>query len=491
MGPNDQKSMFLAVILSGLVLISWQVFFPPQKVIQENVQKIEAKESAHTKEKKEEQNAGGLRQKISQNKSVVSEIITLKNNGYEVAIENNFSVHSFFSPNQQIENFEQITGKKPFKLQVFLEDGRIVDLNLAIKKGLRGNSFDAVDDELGISLIGVLDEDGKLVFSLTSKTPYRYRLFYNSKEDSLGTRRIRQYVIHTKDTDFFDVGSTEVSEGRVRFVGISHYYHLFAIAFDEPIIAKYQSFSDGRLFVDIAVPTQSFKGDIVFTKKNYDDLIKLGNKLELSVDFGFFGILAIPILRGLQFFYKYFPNYGIAIILLTLVIRLLTFPLQFKSFKSMKKMQVVQPELQRLKKKYADDKQKMNQEMMSLFKKKGANPLGGCLPLLLQMPIFFAFYQVLYNAVELVGSPFYFWIHDLSEKDPFYVLPILMGGSMFWQSKLNPSPTAEPMQKKIMVFMPLIFTFIMKDFPAGLNLYIFVSTLFGVGQQLLVYRVTE
>ena len=196
-------------------------------------------------------------------------------------------------------------------------------------------------------------------------------------------------------------------------------------------------------------------------------------------------------LHGLQWFYSFFPNYGVALILLTLVIRMLLFPLSFASFKSMKKMQKVQPELAKIKEKFKDDPPRMQKETMALFKKAGANPLGGCLPMLLQMPIFFAFYRVLYGAVELVGAPFYGWIHDLSIADPYYVLPVIMAITMFAQQKLTPATSADPTQQKVMMFMPLIFGFIMKDLPAGLNLYIAVSTAFGIGQQLLVYKLTD
>ena len=211
----------------------------------------------------------------------------------------------------------------------------------------------------------------------------------------------------------------------------------------------------------------------------------------MSVDFGFFAVLAVPILRGLQFIHKFIPNYGIAIILLTIFLRLITFPLQYKSFKSMKKMQTIQPELAKIKEKYKDEPQKMQKETMDLFKKAGANPLSGCLPLLLQMPFFFAIYRVLYSAVELVGAPFYGWIHDLSIHDPFYVLPVLMGLAMLAQQKLTPQTTVDPTQQKIMMFMPVIFAFIMKSLPAGLVLYIFVSTVVGVAQQALVYRMAD
>jgi YidC/Oxa1 family membrane protein insertase len=157
----------------------------------------------------------------------------------------------------------------------------------------------------------------------------------------------------------------------------------------------------------------------------------------------------------------------------------------------MKKMQAIQPELLKIKEKYKDDNVKMQKETMALFQKAGANPLSGCLPLLLQMPFFFAIYRVLYSAVELVGAPFFGWIHDLSNHDPFYVLPLLMAGSMFLQQKMTPQTSMDPTQQKIMLFMPIIFGFIMKDLPAGLVLYIFVSTMVGILQQYLVYKAID
>jgi YidC/Oxa1 family membrane protein insertase len=226
----------------------------------------------------------------------------------------------------------------------------------------------------------------------------------------------------------------------------------------------------------------------VFVKKEYNYLTGLGHNLQNSVDFGIWGIFAVWILKGLQFFYKFIPNYGISIILLTFLIRLITFPLQYKSFVSMKKLQLVQPELTKIREKFKDDPQRMQKESMELFRKSGANPIGGCLPLLLQMPVFFAFYKVLNGAVELVDAPFIAWIHDLSNKDPYYVLPVLMTLAMFLQQKMTPNTITDPVQKKVMLFMPLIFGVIMKDLPSGLSLYIFVSTLFGILQQVLVFN---
>jgi YidC/Oxa1 family membrane protein insertase len=244
-----------------------------------------------------------------------------------------------------------------------------------------------------------------------------------------------------------------------------------------------------QLFPSQPVPELNI--EVVYAKKEYNYLRSLESNLKSAVDFGVWGFFAEIILRGLQFFYGVVSNWGLAIILLTFVVRLITFPLQYKSFVSMKKMQVVQPELTKLREKYKDDPMRMQKESMDLFKRAGANPLGGCLPLLLQLPVFFAFFKVLNSAVELVDAPFYGWIHDLSNKDPYYVLPLIVTGAMFMQQKLTPQTITDPVQKKIFMFMPLIFGFIMKDQASGLSLYIFVSTVLGIGQQMLVFHMIK
>jgi YidC/Oxa1 family membrane protein insertase len=205
------------------------------------------------------------------------------------------------------------------------------------------------------------------------------------------------------------------------------------------------------------------------------------------VNFGFFSVIAKPLLVLMKLFYGFIGNWGIAIILLTLLVRMLVLPINISSFKSMKAMQKVNPMIQALKEKYKDDPAALNRETMALFKEHKVNPLGGCLPMLLQIPIFFALYQVLGQSIELYQSPFFGWIHDLSLKDPFYVLPLLMGISMFVQQKITPS-AADPVQAKMMLFMPVIFSLMMFGLPSGLTLYIFVSTLFGIFQQLAFMR---
>ena len=200
-----------------------------------------------------------------------------------------------------------------------------------------------------------------------------------------------------------------------------------------------------------------------------------------------FGWIGRHILTLLKWFYSLVGNWGLAIILLTILVRALVLPFNLMSYKSMKAMQKIQPEMQRIREKYKEDAQKMNLEVMQLMKTHRVNPLGGCLPMFLQLPIFFALYQVLGQSIELYQAPFVFWIHDLSLKDPFYVLPVLMGITLFLQQKLTPS-TLDPAQAKILMFMPLMFTFFMVSLPSGLTLYIFVSGVFGILQQFYFMR---
>jgi YidC/Oxa1 family membrane protein insertase len=190
----------------------------------------------------------------------------------------------------------------------------------------------------------------------------------------------------------------------------------------------------------------------------------------------------------MNFFYKFCRNYGIAILLLTLLIRALFHPLTKKSLKAMRERQRIQPQIAKIKEKYKDDRQRMNKEVMDLMKANKGNPLGGCLPLLFQMPIFFALYRLLYNAIELYQAPFFGWIKDLSTKDPLYITPILMGVAMFVQQKMTPTTTIDPTQQRMLMLMPIIFSFFMIALPSGLVLYILASTLLQIASQYVVNR---
>jgi YidC/Oxa1 family membrane protein insertase len=222
--------------------------------------------------------------------------------------------------------------------------------------------------------------------------------------------------------------------------------------------------------------------------KEISILSKQGSKLEKCIDFGWFDIVAKPLLIAMDFFYRFCGNYGIAIILITVIIKILFWPLTHKSYQSMKDMQKLQPEMAKLKEKYKDKKEELNREVMGLYKKYNVNPLGGCLPILLQIPVFIALYNVLQNSIELRHANFIsFWINDLSALDPTYISPILMGASMFYQQKMTPS-TADPAQAKMMLMMPVIFTFMFLSFPSGLVLYWLVNNVLSIAQQLYINK---
>ena len=209
--------------------------------------------------------------------------------------------------------------------------------------------------------------------------------------------------------------------------------------------------------------------------------------LDLTIDYGWLWWVAKPLFYGLTMFHGLVGNWGWSIIFLTFVVKLLFFPLSAASYRSMARMRKLQPEMARLKELYGDDRQKMSQEMMAFYKKEKVNPMGGCLPMLIQMPVFIALYWVLNESVELRHTPFIFWLTDLSQKDPYYVLPVLNGISMFVLQTLQPAPP-DPMQAKVMRLMPVAFSFFFMFFPAGLVLYWTVNSILSIAQQWTITR---
>lgn len=296
-------------------------------------------------------------------------------------------------------------------------------------------------------------------------------------------------------------------EGKIRWIAIETRYFMSSLVLKEDVQAKI-ILSDENNVVSSTLEfdqqpiapngTQSISCDIFMGPKSVSLLKSFHNELDQAIYFGWFDILAKPCLWFMNFIYKFIPNYGIAIIILTIVTRMLFWPLATKSYKSMGEMRKLQPLMQEIREKYKDDKQKMNQEMMGLYKTYKINPMGGCLPMLIQLPVFFALYRMLYQAIELRHAPFVLWINDLSAPDrlfnfgfkiPFMdppygipVLTLLMGATMFLQQKMTPSP-GDPSQAKMMMFLPIIFTFIFINFSSGLVLYWMVSNIVSISQQ--------
>jgi YidC/Oxa1 family membrane protein insertase len=224
--------------------------------------------------------------------------------------------------------------------------------------------------------------------------------------------------------------------------------------------------------------------------KDQDSLAEIAENLDLTIDYGWLWWVAQPLFWLLQMMFAIAGNWGWAIILLTILVKLAFFPLSAASYRSMANMRKVAPKLTALREQYGEDRQKLSQEMMALYKKEKINPLGGCLPILVQMPVFIALYWVLMESVELRQAPFMLWIEDLSLKDPFFILPLIMGGSMFIQMQLNPTPP-DPMQAKVMKLMPVIFTVFFLFFPAGLVLYWVVNNILSIAQQYYITKKIE
>jgi YidC/Oxa1 family membrane protein insertase len=233
-----------------------------------------------------------------------------------------------------------------------------------------------------------------------------------------------------------------------------------------------------------------FQTQIFIGPKLQERLDDVAEGLELTVDYGIFTVLAKPLFWLLEIIHDVIGNWGWAIVILTVLIKLVFYKLSERSYKSMARMRAVQPRLMGLRDRYAGDKQKMNQALMELYKTEKINPLGGCLPILVQIPVFIALYWMLLESVEMRHADFMLWINDLSSRDPYFVLPILMGITMFAQQKLNPAPV-DPIQAKMMMALPFVFTVFFAFFPAGLVLYWFVNNLLSIAQQWVITKRIE
>ena len=350
----------------------------------------------------------------------------------------------------------------------------------------------------------------------------------NPTAKELENRFARKSAIYQtlEDTETVDpqgeASAAYLPGGNLRWVGLQDTYFLTALVFRspvdqvalEPLLGETAGAGEPMRFrprpeklsdeeeelvreIEVRVRPQSSRLEAVafFGPKVYDDLEAQGYGLEEAVALGFFKLLARPLLAGLRWIHdNIVSNYGWAIILMTLAIRIVLFPLNHKSVVSMQRMQKVNPKIQAIRQKYRSklkDKQgrpnpemqrKQNEEIMALYKKEGVNPAGGCLPLLLQIPVLFAFYSLLSTAIELRHAPWLGWIQDLSAPDPFLVLPIVMGATQFLQQKLTPS-AADPTQRRIFMLMPIFFTILFLGFPSGLVLYWLTNNVLGIAQQ--------
>jgi len=284
---------------------------------------------------------------------------------------------------------------------------------------------------------------------------------------------------------------------KVDWTGYADKYFLSTILSEDGSIASVLIKQGADSYLETTVTSPSFdlqpaqthqvEYRLFFGPKGLDILKAQGQGLEKALNLGWFSPIAKPLLYTLKYFYKYTHNYGIAIIIITLIIKILFFPLTHKSYKSMKDMQKLQPKMAELKEKHKDDRDTLNRSIMELYRTHKVNPLGGCLPMIVQIPVFFALYKSLMFSIELRHAPFMLWITDLSAKDPYYITPVIMGVTMFIQQKMTPT-SMDPMQAKMMLALPVVFTFMFLNFPSGLVLYWLVNNILTIAQQTYINR---
>lgn len=356
----------------------------------------------------------------------------------------------------------------------------------------------------------VIDVEHKV---LTGSAPWngsQYRQLVRAEADTQGESSfIYTYtggVVYNEELKYEKVDFSDIADSDLKidqkggwFAMIQHYFLSAWVPDQEESNFVYSKHPKAnRYILGARSPAESvnansekvFHSQLVAGPKLQDRLGTIAPGLELTVDYGILTILAKPLFWLLKVFHNWFDNWGWAIIFLTLTIKIIFFKLSETSYRSMAKMRKVAPRLQSLKERYGDDRQRMSQAMMKMYKEEKINPLGGCFPILVQIPVFIALYWVLLETVEMRHAPFALWLTNLSEKDPYFILPIIMGATMFIQQKLNPAPI-DPIQQKVFQFMPIIFTVFFLFFPSGLVLYWVVNNTLSIAQQYVITKRIE
>jgi YidC/Oxa1 family membrane protein insertase len=503
-----EKRTLLAVVLSIVILVGWSYFFQPKPVPQ---QTPPAEQAKPTEKAMPEESASVPSPQIT-----VQPLLAEEKAESEVTVETDLyravlSTRGAVVKSWQLKKYLNKSGKP---LMLIEKAGIVPALGTLFENDPRlSNSIIYTADKESLSLSKDGSSQGEIVFDHTSQgvSVKKKFIFYNDDYKvslSIETANAPAYTFAVgtdfgvfdkdqsehkgpvllidsdrKEFDAKKLQGTQSLAGYINWIAQEDKFFTAAIA---PLtkVDSAKVWKEGET-AEIALKVSSPKQDFLLYAgpKEYDGLKKLNVGLEHIIDFGWFSIVAMPLFWVLKFFYKYLGNYGWAIILITIITRIPFIPLMHKSQQSMKKMQAIQPALNAIKEQYKKDPQRMQKEMTELYKKNKVNPVGGCLPMLLQIPVFIALYNVLSKAIELRGAPFMFWIHDLSMKDPYYILPVVMGASMLIQQKITPT-AMDPAQAKIMLIMPIVFTFMFLSFPSGLVIYWLVNNVLGIAQQL-------
>ena len=554
----DTKNVLMAIVLSTLVLVFWATFFEPppveRQIVEDQIVKKEESSSPSIEKDKSSKKItrneaidyasrikienNNIKGSISLQGAIIDDII-FKN--YNISLDSDEKV-IFLNPKDTSKGYYIETGwasnsKEKLKLPLDNTIWKVKGNNL-----LTPNSPVVIewDNNEGLIFTKKIELDDKFLFRITQSvkntTDKSYEFFpYAQITRNYKPDVIPIYILHEgfigmfdeelKEEDYKDIEdekfTTNSSKG---WLGITDKYWLTAIVPEKGKEFKSEFLTtDGKYKANFIIKRPEVLGSntsitneinaFVAAKEvavidNYAE--KMGiEKFDLAIDWGWFYFITKPLFFVIEYFFKLTGNFGVAIIILTALVRLAFFPLANYSFRSMAKMKILQPEMVRLKELHKDDKVKLQQDMMALYKREKVNPVSGCLPVLIQIPFFFAVYKMLYVTIEMRQQPFFGWIQDLSVRDPTSIFnlfglipwdppsflmigvwPILMGLTMYLQQKLNPTPP-DPMQAKIFMFLPIFLTIILAPFPSGLVVYWTISNVLTIAQQWVIMRGTK
>ena len=569
---GEQKNLFLAIGLSVAIIVIFQLLFPPQKKTLEiegvknekitpatsidsesnTINKIiKSKEEIVNLSKRVIIDTPSLSGSINLKGGIIDDLILLK---YNLKLNDPSKKITLFSPDGTANPYYFELGWKQLSNEKNIIDLPSLETNWSSsRKDLAINSPVTLTwtNNQNISFKIIYEIDSNYLFNVSqviennssskiSIFPYRLIKRMNLPQT------INFFILHEGlislldekllEKNYDDLSDDCSSSSNVKklfcdqqsvggWLGFTDKYWMATLIpqQDKPINANFRHGNNGRdnfrvgyvgeVVEIMPKSSNTYNGQLFAGAKNLNILSEYKNnnipKFTDAIDWGWFSFLTKPISYAINWFYGYIGNFGLAIIAFTILMRLILFPLANTSFKSMAKMKKLQPEMQRLKEIYPDDRQKMQQELMALYKREGANPVAGCLPIIVQIPIFFSLYKVLFVTIEMYHAPFYGWIHDLSAPDPLGILtvfgliswkvpaflsiinigilPIFMGFTMWLQQKLNPAPT-DATQAKIFAFLPFVFTFILAGFAAGLVLYWSVNNILSIAQQWFIQR---
>ena len=559
---DNQKNLLIAVVLSVVILVGFDFFFKPEKKqLQES--SVEQNQINQNVDSDKDENIPSINSQIEnvqvdENK-ILEERISFNSKRLSGTINligatlDDLSLKDYFesiNKEKKINILNPVSSVSPYFLRIGwaspdksvklpnknskwksvkknYNENEKIQLEWNNKEGLTFFRTIEFDENFMISVIDKVQNESLKTIKLTNFS-YLRRLNYRPEN--------KFFILHEGPLGVFNDTLKEVSYDEIEenneiiettkngWIGYTDHYWQVTIfpETNETFKARFKNLKDRRNSIQIDFINENIKtlksGDSLKTKSYIfagakevpliDQYIKkIGiNKLDLSVDFGWFYFLTKPLFYALHFLSSLVGNFGVGIIILTICIRIVLFPLANKSFKSMNSMRMITPEIQRIRERYKDDRQRMNQEMFAMYKEKKINPAAGCLPILIQIPIFFALYKVLFVSIEMRHAPFFGWIQDLSAPDPtslfnlfglipwdtpafltIGIWPILMGITMFLQQKINPPPP-DPIQAKIFMMLPFIFTFLLATFPSGMVVYWTINNILSIAQQYILLR---